>query len=40
VVTHKEIELISLTRIFSILGGEVTLMLAGGGVGLLFIIFS
>jgi len=30
----------SLTRIFGILGGEVTLMLAGGSVGLLFLIFG
>lgn len=37
---RKEIELTSLVRIFSILGGEVTLMLAGGGVGLVFLIFG
>jgi hypothetical protein len=29
-----------LTRIFGILGGEVTLMLAGGIAGLTFLIFS
>ena len=29
-----------LTGIFRILGGEVTLMLAGGGVGLMFLILG
>jgi len=33
-------KVIRLTRIFGILGGEVTMMLAGGGIGLLFLIFS
>jgi hypothetical protein len=37
---QKETKMNSLTRIFGILGGEVTLMLAGGGVGLVFLIFS
>ena len=29
-----------MTRIFGILGGEVTMMLAGGTAGLVFVIFS
>lgn len=29
-----------MTRILGILGGEVTMMLAGGSVGLMFLIFS
>ncbi len=29
-----------MTRIFGILGGEVTMMLVGGTAGLVFVIFS
>lgn len=37
---NKKIEAEKMTRIFVILGGEVTMMLAGGSAGLVFLIFS